>query len=329
MWWWDGAGAWTITAFILDNDANFATNGTTNFSVGSTTSFDVGPVALTWPGISPGATNQISNNDPIILNNTGNQPIGISSGNISINATNLRGETNSALALWAGNFSVGLNTGKAECDVGISADAMVHSNFINITGATLPTGNYTIKDGAAQEQLYFCIRKIGSELTNQYYSTANESAWTIRILLVAVIPARRRKKKKTKQIIGEPSIPTTIFSEKLGALESITKYLKENLGFAYSEIAELLNRNERTIWTSYSRAIIKQKEILETKESKAFIPLSILQNRNLTILEATIVYLREKEMKYSEIAKLLNRDQRNIWTIYSNAVKKLEKSKDI
>jgi len=41
------------------------------------------------------------------------------------------------------------------------------------------------------------------------------------------------------------------------------------------------------------------------------------------MLESIISYLREKEIRYSEIARLLNRDQRNVWTIYSRAVKKI------
>ena len=36
----------------------------------------------------------------------------------------------------------------------------------------------------------------------------------------------------------------------------------------------------------------------------------------------TFSYLKEQGLKFSEIAKLLNRDQRNIWTIYSRAVRK-------
>ena len=56
------------------------------------------------------------------------------------------------------------------------------------------------------------------------------------------------------------------------------------------------------------------------------IPLSIFKDKRLTVLESITIYLKEKEMKFSEIAKLLERDQRNIWTIYSRAKKKLNKT---
>jgi DNA-directed RNA polymerase specialized sigma24 family protein len=54
----------------------------------------------------------------------------------------------------------------------------------------------------------------------------------------------------------------------------------------------------------------------------------IFKNKELTIFESIISYLREKEIRYSEIARLLNRDQRNIWTIYSRAGKKMKEKED-
>ncbi len=53
-------------------------------------------------------------------------------------------------------------------------------------------------------------------------------------------------------------IPATIFdSKKISPLESITKFLKENEELSYHKIALLLNRNDRTIWTVYSRSKLK------------------------------------------------------------------------
>ncbi|MFH1290293.1 MAG: hypothetical protein ABIH92_02690 [Nanoarchaeota archaeon] len=181
MWWWDGAGAWDITAFIEDNDTNSAQNTTTDFTVGSTTGFDLSPSALTWPGIAAGTYN-ITPDGPILMNNTGNQGIGITTGNITVNATNLRGESDPTKALWAGNFSIGVSTGgspPAEC----SGSTMNAGVYTNVSSATLPADNYTVNDGSTgQEQLYFCLKVVGSEITTQSYSTANESSWTIQAL---------------------------------------------------------------------------------------------------------------------------------------------------
>ena len=46
-------------------------------------------------------------------------------------------------------------------------------------------------------------------------------------------------------------------------------------------------------------------------------------NKKMTILELTIVYLKDKGMKYSEIALLLSRDQRNIRATYTRTMKKI------
>ncbi|MBR9701454.1 DUF2341 domain-containing protein [Candidatus Pacearchaeota archaeon] len=314
MWWFDGAGIWNITAHIKDNQSNSATNASQTFSVGSRTAFVMGPSSLTWAGLSPGATNQTSNNDPLTLNNTGNDIITAS--NIEINATNLLGEENSSYGLWAGNFSVSYT------DAGACAGtAMSSSEYTNITAANLTIGNYTVGDGTAQEELYFCIKVIGSELTDQAYSTSGQGAWTIRILLVALTTRRRKKTKHKNQT--ELFIPSTIFTKELGALEAISKYMKENLEMSYHEIGELLERDERTIWTSYNKAVEKQKAKLKVKDTEFFLPISIFSDK-LTILEAVIVYLKQKGLRYAEIAELVDRDQRNVWATYSKAKTKLE-----
>jgi len=124
------------------------------------------------------------------------------------------------------------------------------------------------------------------------------------------------------------TIPIGIFSKKLGALESLAKYMKENLDMSYREIAKELGRDERTIWTSYKKANEKQKEPIKPKETKINIPTSVFENKKLTMLESIIIYLKQKGFKFSEIEKLLERDQRNIGTIYSRAMKKIKTKKE-
>jgi len=349
MWWWDASGQWNITAYIQDDESKSASNNSQDFYVGLRTSFALGPSILSWPGISPRLTNQTSTNDPVLLNNTGNDDI--VSGQIGINATNLLGEENSNLGLWAANFSVGINTGGVSC-VGAACTEcagtqMSSSVYTNVTGALLSKGNYSINDGTAgQEQLYLCLRYTGSELITQTYSTGANGAWTIRILLVSitgagaktgVIASRKKKKKTKKKLIENLTLPSAIFTKKLGCLEAITKYMKDNLKMSYSEIANILNRNERTIWTAYKKAIEKEPETINLERTIMLLPIiklekillvfptSIFENKSLTTLESIIIYLKENGMKYSEISKLLNRDQRNIWTIHSKAINKKSK----
>jgi len=53
------------------------------------------------------------------------------------------------------------------------------------------------------------------------------------------------------------------------------------------------------------------------------IPVSILQDRNISVLENIAVYLKDTfGLTYHNIAVLLNRDDRTIWTVYQRAKKK-------
>ena len=119
-------------------------------------------------------------------------------------------------------------------------------------------------------------------------------------------------------------LPVSIFDNKeLSALEAICKYLKEELGLRYSEIAKLLNRDQRTVWVTYNNSVKKRKQRLVVKDSIYKIPVSIFKDRKFSVLEALVSYLRDNyNLRYIEISKLLNRDERNIWGVYDKAKKK-------
>jgi Mn-dependent DtxR family transcriptional regulator len=60
-----------------------------------------------------------------------------------------------------------------------------------------------------------------------------------------------REKIKDKEL----TLPSSIFRDRdLSVLEAIAEYLKDKKNLRYSEIAKLLNRDDRTIWTAYTRA---------------------------------------------------------------------------
>jgi len=120
-------------------------------------------------------------------------------------------------------------------------------------------------------------------------------------------------------------LPSSICVDRtLSVLEIISEYLKEQKEMSYHEIAELLNRDDRTIWTCYNRAKKKRgKGKSKVKHSGVPIPADIFKDRELSVLEVISEYLKEsKEMSYHEIAELLNRDDRTIWTCYNRAKKK-------
>lgn len=78
--------------------------------------------------------------------------------------------------------------------------------------------------------------------------------------------------------------------------------------------------NLRTKGYSYSEIFkLMQKDTLDS------IPIEVLQDRNLGLLQSVTVYLKDKRnLTFHDIAKLLKRDDRTIWSTYNKAKKKLK-----
>ncbi len=150
-----------------------------------------------------------------------------------------------------------------------------------------------------------------------------------------------RNKRNSQDVISSLSyidIPTDIFrTYPLAVLETIVVYLKEERNLNFNEISVLLGRDQRNIWTVYSRAKKKlQKSALKEETPHTIlnslyyitIPSDIFRRYPLAVLESIVVYLKdERYLNFHEIAVLLGRDQRNIWTVYQRARRKLEKNK--
>lgn len=71
-------------------------------------------------------------------------------------------------------------------------------------------------------------------------------------------PKKKKESSKTKKKIEEIAelfLPTSIFLDRsVSVLEAISEHLKDKENLSYHEIAVLLNRDDRTIWTCYHRA---------------------------------------------------------------------------
>ncbi|MFH1642460.1 MAG: hypothetical protein ABIC04_06195 [Nanoarchaeota archaeon] len=126
--------------------------------------------------------------------------------------------------------------------------------------------------------------------------------------------------------LSEIDIPLDIFVKELGSFEAIVKYLKENLGYTYHEISELLNRDERTIWNSYNKSKKKYSARIISRKSKFSLPVSAIKDRKLSVLESIVTHLKENcLLSYAQISKLLQRNFKTIWTVYYRARKKNER----
>ena len=59
--------------------------------------------------------------------------------------------------------------------------------------------------------------------------------------------------------------------------------------------------------------------------SNIWIPSNVLRDSSISVLEAIVEFLKEKKgLTYHQIGELINRDERNVWTVYQRAKKKRE-----
>lgn len=132
-------------------------------------------------------------------------------------------------------------------------------------------------------------------------------------------------RKLLKVPADEIKVPISVFkNSSLGSLENFVKYLRENLLLSFRQIAELANRNEVALAVTYRNARKKLPGKFVIAEISPYsIPVSILKDRNLSVLENISAYLKDTfGLNYHSVAVLLNRDDRTIWTVYQRAKKK-------
>ncbi|MEK6945950.1 MAG: hypothetical protein AABW63_04130 [Nanoarchaeota archaeon] len=175
MWYFDINGAWTINVTIDDINGAHAENSSTTFTYNLQTAMTMSPTSLTWTPVGLSDTDTGSNNDPIVVNNSGND-VNL---NINVTAYNLRGEITTTQYIYANNFTI------ENASQGCSGAAMTNATSINVTTAILQKGNNTLNynnDTSGQEQIYFCLKGVPSGISAQSYSSAAYGAWAVAII---------------------------------------------------------------------------------------------------------------------------------------------------
>jgi predicted DNA-binding protein (UPF0251 family) len=138
------------------------------------------------------------------------------------------------------------------------------------------------------------------------------------------------------------SIPIYILKNN-SSLEAIVLYMKDILSMRFNQISRALNRDQRTIWVTYSKAkkkIISFNSISNNDGSNSTypgyssnldnnlelnIPLEVFISRKYSILESIVLYLKENHaLSFNEISEILGKNYRTIWTIYRRAIKKVD-----
>ncbi|MBD3313091.1 hypothetical protein GF345_01480 [Candidatus Woesearchaeota archaeon] len=77
-----------------------------------------------------------------------------------------------------------------------------------------------------------------------------------------------RSESPDSEMISIP-IPSRIFKDRaVSVLEAIVEYMKDELDLTFHDIAKLLNRDDRTVWTCYSRTKKKRQESRKQQEKE-------------------------------------------------------------
>ena len=174
MWYFDQNGAWTINVTIQDDQGAYVDNATTTVTYNVAAGMKINQTSLTWVEVAIGQSNVGSNNDPIQINNTGNQE----PNDINVTGFNLVGEQFSEVIL-AGNLSI------ENASQGCTGTTMLNATSLNITSAILQRGNHSLNYNNAtsgQELIYFCITSVPSGISQDSYSSAAYGSWTIEII---------------------------------------------------------------------------------------------------------------------------------------------------
>jgi len=297
MLYFDEGGNWNISVSIEDNSNLLGINDSTTFHYDYLTAIS-NPSLLDWGVLAPGDINKPVIGNPIIANNTGNVDIPV----IKINGTNL---INGIYFIGVGNFSVNISDGYG------SGALLVNNASVIVTNSSLPSKNFS---SSGERNLYFYIKQVPYGLPSLDYQTDPNYPW---IIGFAVLLSIKRKKKKIV-------IPLIIFKLEISPAEALCKYLRENKELSVGEITKLINRDKSTISINYKNAVKRTKEKFKD-EGDLFVDVSIFSNRKLSVLESLISYLKKKGYRNYEIAELLNKDQRNISTLYSRVNRKLKR----
>ena len=178
--------------------------------------------------------------------------------------------------------------------------------------------------------IYIIVYKKGSLIMNNSEKEDVSGRDEFKTVLKPIIEHFRKEHKLSQhELINliiepeEPLIPLSIFSTSLAPLQSIVKYLKEELNLKHKGISTLLKRDQRVVWKSYTESNKKQPKRFEIKEERYFIPVSIFGAKELSILESLALYLKESlNLSIKDISSRINKNTSTIYTAYSRAKKK-------
>jgi hypothetical protein len=168
LWYWDEPLNWVINA--SGNDlGNFSRyyNDSYTFTIAQLKALVISPDTLNWTALSPGSNNVGADNDPTLVNNTGNY-----NGTIDVTGYDLYGTTTTTEIFASDNFTTNVT------DPACSGQALANNTLVTVTDSVSNPGNLSAGSGAGQEELYYCIPLVPS-LSSQQYTTDQSGSWIV------------------------------------------------------------------------------------------------------------------------------------------------------
>jgi len=166
MQYYDDDGAWTINASVEDFSAAYDDDTATTLAYGTLQALRGSPLGISFGAVNLGIQNQASN-DPLVLNNTGNQNFT----QINLTAYDLVGQDNSLQYIAASDLYANISLN----DFG---DQMSNNTMVVLTNGTLIRD---IGGSDANRNLYFWVDVPSSGLSNQNYTSS--SSWQIEVFI--------------------------------------------------------------------------------------------------------------------------------------------------
>ncbi|MDO8481271.1 MAG: hypothetical protein Q7S65_05690 [Nanoarchaeota archaeon] len=118
-------------------------------------------------------------------------------------------------------------------------------------------------------------------------------------------------------------VPPTVLALGLSPLEAVATYLVEERQLSITTVARLLCRSKQGIWQAVSDARRKLQKRVWPGASPHDLPVETLGKKPRSLLENLVTYLHEqRKLSFADIARLIDRNQRTVWTAYHRAREK-------
>ncbi|MBW2970753.1 sigma-70 region 4 domain-containing protein [Candidatus Woesearchaeota archaeon] len=139
---------------------------------------------------------------------------------------------------------------------------------------------------------------------------------------IELILKKHGLEKEVKIVVEDENagfLPNSIFTKKLGIAESVVKYLRENLELPNMVVGELLHKTANNVAVIYRKATQKQAARFEKLDFEHKVPFEAFSDSRYTTFEAIALFYSQQEMSLKQIAAILHRDERTIWTTLQRA----------